>query len=674
MTSAANQLLNLGQGDYRVQYRTFIKLILTACLLICSAVAVHSIQQQGGPSITGFSPTSGGVGTTVTITGTNLTGASAVRFGGVPCTNFIVNSSTQVTAVVPAGAVSGPIAIDIPAPGAKPITPNAVFTATSAQSFTVVPPPTVTSFTPIQGSAGTAVTVTGTGFVGASGVTFGGVTAPGFIIVSDTSITVNVPAGAVTGPISVTSVGGTGVSATPFTILNPPTITSFTPTTGPVGTPVTITGTRFTGATRVTFGGVAAAVFNVVNDQTINATVPAAAASGPIGVTTAGGTATSTQIFTIPGTPSITSFTPVQGAVGTVVSITGTTLTGVTGTTFGGVAATAFTVVSDTTITATVPNGAVSGPIGVSGSRGSALSTMSFTVIVPPRIDSFTPTTGGSGTVVTVTGSGFSGTTGVTVGGVAVTDFTVLTDGSLSFTATQSGVITVTTPNGAATSGTPFTLTTATVTTLSGTVLSASPLNATPDPGGAANVGSLVVQNTGNTSQTLQSLTISLSTPRLVASGTASVTAGGVSATATATPSGDTLVFQFAQPVVLQAGQSANIAVVLTAASSLTAMNATLAIALSGVLLGLAPRRAMRGLLTLAAVVCLTAGLAGCGGGARGNGGAADPNIFNTTPPPTTVSTTVTVTAVSASGPNGEAIAYSGVPVRLGSVSLTIRR
>jgi hypothetical protein len=76
-------------------------------------------------------------------------------------------------------------------------------------------------------------------------------------------------------------------------------ITSFTPTSGPVGTPVTITGTAFTGATKVTFGGVAATSFTVKSATQITATVPTGAKTGKIGVTTNGVTAISKTNFTV---------------------------------------------------------------------------------------------------------------------------------------------------------------------------------------------------------------------------------------------------------------------------------------------------------------------------------------------------------------------------------------
>src|SRR5262245_22867112 len=85
-----------------------------------------------------------------------------------------------------------------------------------------------------------------------------------------------------------------------------PTITSFTPTSGPAGTSVTITGTNFDATTAVTFTGVSAASFTATSATTIRATVPSGATTGPVRVTTAGGTATSTMNFTVKVTLTVT--------------------------------------------------------------------------------------------------------------------------------------------------------------------------------------------------------------------------------------------------------------------------------------------------------------------------------------------------------------------------------
>ena len=142
------------------------------------------------------------------------------------------------------------------------------------------------------------VTLTGTAFSGATAVKFNGVAAT-YAVSSATQISATVPAGATTGPITVSAPGGTVTSAQRFTVYSTPTITSFSPASGPVGASVTLTGTGLTGASKVSFNGVAAK-FTVNSDTKTTATVPAGATTGPITVNSSGGTVTSTQRFTAP--------------------------------------------------------------------------------------------------------------------------------------------------------------------------------------------------------------------------------------------------------------------------------------------------------------------------------------------------------------------------------------
>ena len=161
-------------------------------------------------------------------------------------------------------------------------------------------------FTPTFGPAGTSVTISGTTFIGATAVSFNGVPA-NFTVTNSGTITTTVPAGATTGPITVTTPSnGPIVTTTRFTVT--PAITSFAPTFGGVGAGVTITGTNFTGATAVSFGG-RVATFTVNNSGTVTTTVPAGATTGPITVTTLDGTATSAS-FTVTSVPFILNATP----------------------------------------------------------------------------------------------------------------------------------------------------------------------------------------------------------------------------------------------------------------------------------------------------------------------------------------------------------------------------
>jgi uncharacterized repeat protein (TIGR03803 family) len=146
------------------------------------------------------------------------------------------------------------------------------------------------------GKVGKSIGLLGQGLTGTTNVTFGG-TPASFSVVSDTFMTATVPSGAKTGAIRVTSSGGTVASNKTFRVT--PQITSFSPTSGPVGTPVTITGLSLAQTSRVTFGGVKATTVAVLSDTQVAATVPAGAVTGKIGVGTAGGSATSATSFTV---------------------------------------------------------------------------------------------------------------------------------------------------------------------------------------------------------------------------------------------------------------------------------------------------------------------------------------------------------------------------------------
>lgn len=159
------------------------------------------------PTITNFMPTGSLAGATITINGTNFTGATAVNFGGVPAASFMIISPTQITAVVAAGGATGNV--NVTTPGGTAVLGVYSFFA----------PPMLTSFTPMVAAVGSMITITGTGFTGATQVQFGGVNAASFTVVSPTQITALVPLGALSAPISVMTPGGTVMSASPFMLV-----------------------------------------------------------------------------------------------------------------------------------------------------------------------------------------------------------------------------------------------------------------------------------------------------------------------------------------------------------------------------------------------------------------------------------------------------------------------
>jgi regulation of enolase protein 1 (concanavalin A-like superfamily) len=253
------------------------------------ASATFEVPDLNRPSITQFNPTSGSVGTTVTIDGTNFVGVTAVKFGGKSAT-FIPVSDTQLLATVPQEAATGKVAVT-----------TAGGTATSATDYVVTKStPSISDFDPGAGPIGTIVTITGTDLTGATAVTFNGWMAM-FMPVSGNQIQATVPQEATTGKIAVTTPGGTATSAADYVVTTPPpSISDFDPASGPTGTIVTINGTDFTGAMAVTFNGLMA-MFMPVSANEILATVPQGATTGKIAVTTAGGAATSAADFTLIG-------------------------------------------------------------------------------------------------------------------------------------------------------------------------------------------------------------------------------------------------------------------------------------------------------------------------------------------------------------------------------------
>lgn len=263
--------------------------------------------------------------------------------------------------------------------------------------------PWIDSFTPLSALLGTTVTIKGENFDQASAVLFGGNPAESFSVVNSSTITAVVAEGA-TGSVSISTSRGAD-SKDGFTYLGVPTITSFTPASGEIGTQVTINGKNFSGISAVKFGGVPASSFNLINNTTITAII-ANGVSGEVSVTNTNGTGT------LPGftylSPSITSFTPMSAGTGTPVIINGTNFLSVTSVSFGGVPATSFVVHSPTSITAVV-SGGLSGKVSVTTASGkSELDGFVFTLPPPPVITSFTPQFGNVGTSVTIKGENFN--------------------------------------------------------------------------------------------------------------------------------------------------------------------------------------------------------------------------------------------------------------------------
>ena len=268
-------------------------------LILCVTTGLVASDASLPPTITSLSPTSGPDygGDATWITGTNLTGATAVTFDGTAVVYYSVNSATQMIVVAPAHA-AGLVDVVVTTPGGS---------ATLTNGYRYTPKPTITAISPAAGrtAGGTAITLTGTGFIGEFNVSFDGTDATNVVVVSATTITATTPAHAA-GVVDVevcrcSADEQTGTLSSGFTYAPAPTVTAISPTSGTTsgGTSVTLTGTTLTGTTGVTFGGTAATNVAVVSATSVTATTPAHAAGAvDVVATTPGGTGTLTSGFT----------------------------------------------------------------------------------------------------------------------------------------------------------------------------------------------------------------------------------------------------------------------------------------------------------------------------------------------------------------------------------------
>lgn len=301
--------------------------VSTVTLSASQGIVLKTATQVAAPTISSLNPTKGffDASTPVTITGTNLSGASVTVNGSTVTPS--ANTATSVSLTVPAGSAAGTIPIRVTTAGGS-----------ATVSFTrEARPPTISSMTPTKGffDVATPVTITGTYLTGAMVTVNGSSVTPSSV--SATSVALTVPAGTATGsvPIKITTAGGS--VTTTFTrearpVTSAPAITGVSRSLDQANNRfiATITGTGFTGATRVDFGTVASPSITVNSSTQITAVVPAQ--TGPLTVSVRVTTPAGTSPIVVPGTwqyfgaPKITSMTPNRGVAGTQVEVRGTGL------------------------------------------------------------------------------------------------------------------------------------------------------------------------------------------------------------------------------------------------------------------------------------------------------------------------------------------------------------
>ncbi|HMD45021.1 MAG TPA: IPT/TIG domain-containing protein [Acidimicrobiales bacterium] len=258
------------------------------------------------PTVSGVSPGTGPApgGNSVTITGSNLSNVFAVNFGGTPASQVVTNGGgTSLTATAPAGTAGTMVNVTVSTVvGTSQITP--------ADQYIYAGRPVVTAVSPLAGvpGGGTPVSITGSGFTGATSVTFNGVAATGVVVNSDTSISATAPAGSGTVDVIVSGPNGTSsvTAADHYVYEGVPIVQSVQPAFGPAtgGAQVTVTGGNFLAASAVDFNGTPSTSFTVTSSTTLTAVAPPGTGTVDVTVVTPVGTS---------ATSSADQFTYVSG-------------------------------------------------------------------------------------------------------------------------------------------------------------------------------------------------------------------------------------------------------------------------------------------------------------------------------------------------------------------------
>lgn len=244
------------------------------------------------PTVSNVVPEHGPAGgnTIVTITGTNLFGATGVTFGGVPAPTIINRTSSRLQVVSPAGTTGTAVDIQV-------TTAVGTSSASSLDVFSYVSTPAVQSLRPAIGSTlgHNLVAISGSDFTGVTAVDFGSTPALQFTVLSPNAIAAVSPPGAQgTVQVSVTGTDGTTPvdQAAQFTyVTRVPIVTAVVFDVGlPAGgETVNIYGSKFKRGATVSFGTTPATNVRVHNSGWIQATAPAGTGEVDVSVATAKG-------------------------------------------------------------------------------------------------------------------------------------------------------------------------------------------------------------------------------------------------------------------------------------------------------------------------------------------------------------------------------------------------
>lgn len=426
---------------------------VTVKTTVGSATTTNDFLITGEPVIRSFTPTVASTGQIVIIDGGDFTGVTNVFFNGQAASGFAITAQNQVQALIPSTATTGPITVH---------TPGGV--ATSATNLITGAGPIVTGFSPSAGPVNKPVIITGTGFdnsVQAVSVKFNGTPITTGFVSADTQIQTAVPAGATTGPITVTKGTNVFITSSNFVVGSFPLITSVSPEIGSVNAQVVINGENLNAVTSVRFGSVPVTQIFHTADTQLQVFVPNGATNGLIYLANSTFTNSSPNVFTVNGTaPTIADFSPKSGPPGSLMTLYGYNFNNASAVKLNGVAVQGYKVTSiDGTNQISLTNSvsATTGAYSVTTAGGTGTSTNLF--YVWPHISSFGPVKAAALTSLTLTGVNFTATSEVRIGDVPATFLPVTDNTRLSFFVPDAAItapITIRTPAGLITTITNF--------------------------------------------------------------------------------------------------------------------------------------------------------------------------------------------------------------------------
>ena len=329
------------------------------------------------------------------------------------------------------------------------------------------PPPaaTISSFAPGTARHGDTVVVTGTNLNLVTAVSIGTVAAT--FSATSTQLSLIVPAGAQTAPITVSGTGFSVTSAQSLVVTAAPVVTQVSPSNVPVNQTFTVSGTGLGQIARFELGATPLAASNR-SDTAVTLQMPGVPGTGLLAYVLNDGTRVLTAFQLTAYVPLvINAFTPAQGAVGGTVTITGTGLDNVTSVRFAGAAAQAVTPASASSLAVTVPADAASGVIALVTPFETKATATPFTVLPAVVVQTFDAVTTAAGATITITGTGLASVTGATIGGIAAA-IASKTDTQLVITAgaTAEGEVVLISPAGNVSAGS-YTRTPATMISIS---------------------------------------------------------------------------------------------------------------------------------------------------------------------------------------------------------------